>query len=526
MSHSPELAVVPKPKDPEPKTEAPPTPRMSGAASGTSAAAPAAEQGPSNANASYAEPPPKALLDFMVTQWAPASGKLPDPIAHHETFAARRRALSKLYPADTLVIPSGHEKVRSNDTRFRFRPSSDFYYLTGNVEPDCVLVMQPKEGGHTAILFVEPNNGRSDATFFTDRNKGELWVGARLGVSESRARYGVDEARPLADLAALLTSLNEGGRARRCMRGFSPQVDSALADHAHDKELATALSEMRLIKDAVEIDELDRVVASTKRGFEDVIRGLRRAPSERWVEGVFGLRARVEGNDVGYGTIAASGAHACILHFTHNDGGLKEGELLLLDAGVEGNSLYTADITRTLPINGAFSDAQRTIYKLVYKAQQAALAEVKPGADFLEPNRAAMRVLAHGLVDLGILADADEALHDEKQLYKRYTLHNVSHMLGLDVHDCAEARRETYKYGKLLPGMVLTVEPGLYFQENDRTVPERYRGIGVRIEDDVLVTSTGYRNLSADIPSKASDVERWMKRLWKERPPKPGKMPR
>jgi Xaa-Pro aminopeptidase len=387
------------------------------------------------------------------------------------------------------------------------------------VEPDCVLVMQPKEGGgHTDLLFVEPNPGRSDATFYTDRNKGELWVGPRLGVKESQARFAVDEARGLPELPALLGSLKAGAtRPTRVLRGFSEKVDAAVAASGErDKGLAVALSEMRLLKDAQEVKELSASIASTYRGFEDVIASLREAKTERTVEGVFGLRARVEGNDVGYGTIAASGAHACVLHWTRNDGPLKKGDLLLLDAGVEGTSLYTADITRTLPISGSFSREQRQIYELVFAAQEAAIAAVKPGNDFMEPNRVAMRVLAVGLHKLGILrVSADEALKDEHQFYKRYSLHNVSHMLGLDVHDCAQARQEAYKYGKLQPGMVLTVEPGLYFQLDDLTVPSRYRGIGVRIEDDVVVTKRGCRNLSEDIPRTAKDVEAWMKRVWK-----------
>jgi Xaa-Pro aminopeptidase len=277
------------------------------------------------------------------------------------------------------------------------------------------------------------------------------------------------------------------------------------------------LSELRLIKDELEVKELYNVTMSTKRAFEDVIAALKQAKSEREVEGVFNLRARVEGNDVGYGTIAASGANACILHWTRNDARLKKQDLLLLDAGVEGNQLYTADITRTLPISGKFTPAQREVYDLVCKAQKAALAAVKPGNDFMEPNRAAQRVLAYGLVELGILEDAEFALRPEQQLQKRYTLHNTSHMLGIDVHDCAKARNEVYRYGKLKPGMVLTVEPGLYFQPDDLTVPKKYRGIGVRIEDDVLVTATGMKNLSGSIPRDADAVERWMAKIWKSR---------
>jgi Xaa-Pro aminopeptidase len=469
--------------------------------------------------ASHDSPPPKALLDFMVTEWGAGPTAPSDPVTNAADFERRRRALSKLFPGETLIIPTGHEKVRSNDTHYRFRPATDFYYLTGNLEPDCVLVMVPTADGHTDVLYVEPNPGRADATFFTDRIKGELWVGPRRGVPESLCRFGVHECQGLPDLKGFLETLaGDAGRKRCVLRGFSGAVDDFLPATDRDKVLATSLSEMRLIKDEAEIQELRAVIDSTKRGFEDVIRGLRKAKSEREVEGIFNLRARVEGNDVGYGTIAASGPHACVLHWTKNDGTLHKGELLLLDAGVEGNSLYTADITRTLPIKGRFSKEQRTIYKLVYKAQKAAFKQVKPGNDFMEPNRAAMKVLAEGLESLGILkTTAAEALKEEHQFYKRYSLHNVSHMLGLDVHDCAQARSEVYKFGKLEAGMVLTVEPGLYFQENDLTVPEQYRGIGVRIEDDIVVTKKGYDNLSSHIPSQVDDVEAWIDEVWKSK---------
>ena len=462
--------------------------------------------------------PPPALLDFMRQQWKPPLAKAPAPVKYREAFFKRRRALSSLFPGETLVIPTGSEKVRSNDTYYRFRPGTDFYYLTGNLEPDCVLVMQPKEGGgHRDVLFVEPNPGRSDSTFYTDRNKGELWVGPRLGVEESRIRFGVDECRGLPDLGATLGSLRGAAtRPWRLFRGMSEKADGTLpAQSERDHQFAQALSEMRLIKDGAEIRELSAAIASTKRGFEDVIRSLRAGKSEREVEGIFNLRARVEGNDVGYNTIAASGPHACILHWTRNDGSLKPGTLLLLDAGVEGKSLYTADITRTLPVSGRFTPEQAAVYRLVHQAQAAAFKAVKSGNDFLEPNRQAMQVLAEGLERLGILPSAEEALRNEHQFYKRYSLHNVSHMLGLDVHDCAQARQEAYKLGHLKAGMVLTVEPGLYFQTDDLTVPARYRGIGVRIEDDVVVTEKGCRNLSAMFPSELEDVQDWMAKVWK-----------
>ena len=465
---------------------------------------------------------PPNLVSFMLKNWKPASGKLPAPIRNTANFKRRREALSKMFPGELLLIPTGHMKVRANDTYYSFRPSTDFYYLTGNLEPDCVLALVPEAGGkHRDVLFVEPNPGKTDATFFTDRIKGELWEGARLGVPESRARYGIADTRAIPELEAFVkSSVVVAVDGFRILRSHSAPLEDWVGRGAQDQArrddaFTIALSEMRLIKDNDEIKELASAVNATQRGFEDVIRRLKTAKTERELEGVFFTRARMEGNDVGYGSIVASGAHGCTLHWKKNDGNLRKGDLLLLDAGIEGNSLYTADITRTLPISGKYTPAQKQIYGLVLQAQRAALKAVKPGNDFMEPNRAAMKVLAHGLEDLGILpTSAAEALRDENQFYKRYSLHNVSHMLGLDVHDCAAARAENYKYGKLEAGMVLTVEPGLYFQVDDLTVPAKYRGIGIRIEDDVVVTAKGCKNLSAGIPTEIKDVEAWMKRLW------------
>jgi Xaa-Pro aminopeptidase len=461
---------------------------------------------------------PEALVRFMMTEWKTQPKPLPKPVAAARFHSRRRAALSHRFPGEVLVVPTGQEKIRANDVFYRFRPGSDFFYLTGNTEADCVLVMTPRvgDGGHDSHLFVEPNPGRASETFYTDRKKGELWVGGRLGVEQSRARFGVDFAHPLGELSHFL----ERHPVARVLRGHSTSVDLAIPrrdEGKPDDELATALSEQRLLKDLLEVRELRKVIDSTRRGFEDIIRALPRAKTEREIEGTFNLRARVEGQDVGYDTIAASGANACILHWTRNHGTLKKNELILIDAGVEGHALYTADITRTLPISGRFSREQRAIYELVWNAQQAGLRAVKPGNDFMAPNAAASKVLAQGLFDLGILPmPVDEALKPEHLFFKRYSLHNVSHMLGLDVHDCAKAREEVYRYGKLQPGMVLTVEPGLYFQLDDLTVPAKYRGIGVRIEDDVLVTEKGMKNLSASIPSEASAVEAWMKSVWKK----------
>jgi Xaa-Pro aminopeptidase len=454
---------------------------------------------PQAAKASHDTGTPEALVEFMSTGWleTPMSVSA-DP--HRDDRREHRRRLSQAYPGTYLVIPAGEEKVRANDTNFRFRASSDFAYLVGAGEPGALLVMEPREdGGHDSVLFVPPHN-RGKAEFFTDRVYGELWVGRHRGVDESQLFYGVDRCRPIQEIPAYLDDL----RIRGCK----------VLNVDEDSDLAVHLGEMRLLKDAYEVAELRKCCEITKRAFEDVIRLLPHARSEREVEAAFWSRARIEANDVGYLTIAAAGQHACTLHWSHNSGAMRNGDLLLLDAGVEADSLYTADITRTLPISGTFSAEQRVVYELVYESQKAAFEQVKPGNDFLEPNRAAMKVLAQGLIDLGILkCSLDEALDPQTMYYRRYTLHNVSHMLGLDVHDCAKARAENYRYGKLQPGMALTVEPGLYFQPDDGTVPERFRGIGVRIEDDVVVTPGGCENLSAMLPSAPDAVEAWISQI-------------
>jgi len=300
----------------------------------------------------------------------------------------------------------------------------------------------------------------------------------------------------------------------RVVRGHDSRVEALFeTDEERDAELTTFLSELRLVKDDHEVAELQKAVDATVLGFEDVVRqlGQAKATSERWVEGVFNLRARVEGNDVGYGSICAAGAHACTLHWTDNDGAVRDGDLILLDMGVESHELYTADITRTLPINGVYSEVQRLVYETVREAADAALAVARPGAVFRDVHAAAMNVIARRTAEWGMLpVTAEEALQPENGQHRRYMVHGTSHHLGIDVHDCAQARRDMYMDGVLEPGMVFTIEPGLYFQPDDLTVPAEFRGIGVRIEDDILVTETGAENLSAAIPRTASEVEAWI----------------
>ena len=467
---------------------------------------------PTPSAAAHDSDTPKNLIDFMSRDWIDIPAR---SSAHPQAsrFYSRRQELSRSFPGEYIVVPAGQERVRANDTSFRFRTASDFAYLMGDGEANALLVMEPDGGSHRTLLFTAAHN-RGEKEFFTDRVRGELWVGRHRGVDESQAHYGVDRALPLQQLPNYLSELQATGHAVRVVRGHDDAVDSHFLPDDASAQMSAHLSEMRLIKDEYEIAELRKACEITKRGFEDVIRLFPSLASEREVEAAFWRRARIEANDVGYLTIAASGSHACTLHWTRNDGKIQPNAMLLLDAGVECDSLYTADITRTLPLSGTFSPEQREIYDLVWEAQRVGIDAVAPGADFLEPNRRAMNVLAQGLVDLGILqCSVEEALDPANQFFRRYTLHNVSHMLGIDVHDCAHARAETYRFGTLREGMVLTVEPGLYFQPDDATVPDRFRGIGVRIEDDVVVTASGRENLSAILPSKSADVERWIAEL-------------
>lgn len=305
------------------------------------------------------------------------------------------------------------------------------------------------------------------------------------------------------------------------LRGVDPEIDALLDSTGReeaDLEFASFLSEMRLVKDEWEVEQLQIAVDATVAGFTDVVRALpeavRHPRGERWVEGVFGLRARLEGNGLGYETIAAAGVHACVLHWIANDGPVRPGDLLLLDAGVESDTLYTADITRTLPVSGTFTAAQRDLYDLVLAAQDAGIAAVRPGARFRDFHLAAMRVIAEGLHSWGLLpVTPDEALEPGSGLFRRYTWCSSGHMLGMDVHDCAAARAEQYLDGVLEAGHVLTVEPGLYLQPDDLTLPPELRGVGVRIEDDLVVTQDGARLMSSALPRTASAIEAWMGEL-------------
>ncbi len=451
---------------------------------------------------------PEAYAAFMRTGWDDREDDvMRAPVA--DLAAARRTRLAETFPGERLVLPGGGYKVRAYDTDYRFRADTAHAYFTGNSTSDATLVIEP-DG--SAVLYARPRSGRDSDEFFRDRVYGALWAGKRPSAGELEAALGVT-VKHVDDLPADLAK----GAKTRVHRGISGAVDGLVAgDEARDAELARVASEMRLVKDSWEIGELQAAIDATTLGFEDCVREWDRVieHGERWLEGTFFRRARTMGNDLGYDSIVANGSHATTLHWIENSGAVVPGELILLDMGVEGANLYTADITRTIPVSGSFTPLQRDLYTLVLSAQEAAFEALRPGAKFLAGHEASMVVLAHGLDDLGLLpVSVDEALSPESKVYSRWTLHGVSHMLGMDVHDCGQAAPESYREAELVEGMVLTVEPGLYFQADDLLVPEELRGIGIRIEDDVVVTADGIENLSAALPRTPDAVEAWMARL-------------
>ncbi|MEV6637947.1 aminopeptidase P family protein [Actinoplanes sp. NPDC051470] len=457
---------------------------------------------------------PEAFLQFMRTGWRDDALAV-TPRAEGPNHAKRRAALSDAFPDETLIIPSGVEKVRANDTDYHFRPGSDLVYLTGDRDPESVLVLRPTGSGHDAVLYTRQRNSKETDAFFRSRD-GELWIGRTHTLAEKSTELGVETA-PYAELGRALA---EAAPARtRVLRGLDPNVDRAVLAYEpdpanrRDRDLARAISELKLVKDEWEIAQLQDAIDATVRGFEDVARVLPadRPVKERLLEGVFGLRARHDGNDVGYTSIVGAGPHATILHWVRNTGMTTPGELLLMDMGVEGHNFYTADVTRTVPVSGSFTPLQKQVYDIVHASQQAGMDYIRPGVVHRDVHQVCMRVLAEGLHDLGLLpVSVDEAMEKTSTVYRRWTLHGFGHMLGLDVHDCSSARKEKYTDGPLGEGYVLTVEPGLYFQPEDDLVPEELRGIGVRIEDDVLVTSDGCKNLSAGLPRSSDEVEKWL----------------
>ncbi len=424
-------------------------------------------------------------------------------------FAQRRARLMRLLGRDSAAIfVSGGEANRNGDVDHPFRQDSTFYYLTGFEEPEAVAILRP---GHAEpfVLFVRPFDAAQ-----------AIWVGPRAGVEGAVADFGADAAYPIGELEQRLPGLLSSASTLYFPFGAHPETE-ALVSRALASRRAAAprgmrpieavrdplpfADALRLIKSAAEVRDLQRAIDITGAGLVAAMGATHPGMHEYEAEAVLEAEYRRLGSPRnGFPTIAAAGVHSCTLHYTANRAVIEDGDLLLLDTGAEWD-YYGADVTRTFPANGRFTRAQRDVYDIVFAAQAAGIARVRPGVEFHSVHNAALRVLVEGLIDLRILRGTPES-NIERETYRPYFMHGTSHWLGLDVHD-AGVYRANGRSTRLQPGMVLTVEPGLYLAPDAPRVPKRLQGIGIRIEDDILVTPSGRRNLSGRIPSRPEDLE-------------------
>jgi Xaa-Pro aminopeptidase len=425
-----------------------------------------------------------------------------------ELFVRRRKRVQASMEPGVLVLFAAESKLRNNDVQYPFRQDSDFFYLTGFDEPDAVLVLFAQSAGGRSVLFVNPRDAER-----------EIWDGKRLGVDGAQA-LGLDAAYPVTELDQRLPELLKDQARLYCRFGRGERGDKNLfgalaAARAQGRKGAgypttlvdadTLVHELRRIKEPVEVALLERAIAISADAHRAAMAAARPGLYEYEVEAVLrGVFQRGGSERVAYEPIVGSGENATVLHYVHNRRQLEDGELLLIDAGCE-YGYYAADITRTFPVNGRFSEPQREIYELVLESQHAAIAASRPGATLTDVHRAALRVLCDGLVRLGVLeGSAREA--EEKGSYRPYYMHKTSHYLGMDVHDVGRYF-EANEPRPLEPGVVITVEPGLYFGAGAQGPAARYRGIGVRIEDDVLIEAEGARVLSEAAPKALRDIE-------------------
>jgi Xaa-Pro aminopeptidase len=425
-----------------------------------------------------------------------------------EQVKRRREEFMRRIGGGVAIFPSAPTAVRNNDVEHEYRQDTDFYYLTGFEEPNAVAVLAPDNAEHRFALFVQPK----------DRER-EVWTGRRAGEEGAKRDYGADAAFTIDKLDEELPKLV--GKAERIYYRFAdPLFDERVAAFMRKAQRerqrngvgptsiidpAGMLHEMRLIKTGGDLELLRRAVDISCEGHMAALRALRPAAYEYEIEAVLRYVFRKNGSTrMGYPPIVASGANATVLHYTANNRRIEDGDLLLIDAGTE-FGYYTGDITRTYPAGGSFTEDQAAVYQVVLDANLAAIEAVRPGATFIEPHDRAVRVLTEGMRRLGLLEGEAEKLIEDGE-YKKFYMHRTSHWLGMDVHD-AGPYKVADEWRKLEPGMVLTVEPGLYIAEDAEGVDPRYRGIGVRIEDDVLVTEGGNEVLSARVPKTIEEIE-------------------
>ena len=425
-------------------------------------------------------------------------------------FAERRNKLMANLPGTVAVFASAPVVIRNNDVEHEYRQDSDFYYLTGFTEPDAVLVMATAHGDHRCVLFVRPRD--------PDR---EVWDGARAGVDGAVRDFGADAAFPIAELAQRLPDYLQNHERLLYRLGkdrvFDDKMLAALdATRARSRRAITwpvqmidpvsIVHEMRLFKSQDEITTMQRAAAITRDAHLLAMKVAKPGRHEYEVEAALRQVFRQNGSErPAYAPIVGSGPNATVLHYRQNDRRIEAGDLLLVDAGCE-FGYYASDVTRTFPVSGKFSRAQEAIYRVVLDAQLAAIDATRPGVAIEQIHEHALGVIVDGLLALGLLTGDRQKVLDE-QLYRPFYMHRTSHWLGMDVHDVGAYFRDQ-KPRPLEAGMVITVEPGIYIASGNTAVPPEYRGIGVRIEDDVLLTQGGNLNLTADIPKSVSEIER------------------
>ncbi|MFJ2618547.1 aminopeptidase P N-terminal domain-containing protein [Glutamicibacter sp. NPDC087344] len=447
------------------------------------------------------------FVDFMAKGWDSPQLTAPVDSAATQAAANHRENLSQAFTGQGIMVFAGQAPVRANDNFHEFRANSDFMYLINAQIETAVLLGHPTTDGHDFELFIPVPFAPGTADFFSNAIHGELWVGPSHKPLDWQRALGIP-VRPIQELESAVRSghFHAAGAVNATELGTLNAQDSP--------SLKRVLSQLRMVKDAWEIAELRASVNHTIDGFAQVLNEIPHAirfGGERWLQGTFDRVARTYGNGPGYATIIGAGIHAPTLHWTRCDGPVSEDQLLLLDMGVEERSCYTADVTRTFPVAGTFTEAQRQVHDLVEKSHRAGLAALAPGKAYSDFHFACMEEIAKGLHDWGLLpVSVDEALSPTGQHHRRWLVCGVGHHLGLDVHDCSHSHYEDYQGALLQENMVLTVEPGLYFHAHDTMVPPELRGLGVRIEDDLLITATGYENLSAELPLDAAGLERWM----------------
>ncbi len=456
---------------------------------------------------------------FMLEQWGDVAPVLAsdNPVVAYTD--ERRARLAQAFPAELLIIPCGEPQIRSNDNNFSFRPGTDHVWLTGNTGASSVLVVDTTGGVAGPLLYIHEPSGRSNNEFWQNDAQGDLWVGPRPSLAETQDALGI-ECRPLSQLRDDFYRAAARAKTVRVLPTLDREVDAMVRsicgpDFGPHLALKATLDELRLIKNDWELGQLQLAVDGTVLGFDDCVREWKNArdsdQGERYVEGTFYRRARLEGQGPAYASVVGSGSHATTLHWTANSGRLRDGDLVLMDMGMELPSLYSADVTRTIPVSGSFTPLQKDVYSIVLRAQQAGMDTLRAGVRFQDYQDTCALSLTEGLIELDILkCSLDEAMAPEAAYHRRWSISRSGHMLGMDVHDCNHAPQDSYLTGSLSAGNVLTVEPGFYFQSNDERVPKELRGVGIRIEDDLLVTETSSINLSSALPRDPDAIETWM----------------